>query len=143
MRQDAPSGAERSLRGRISELEARIPELERAAAEGDLPAQAALVAAREELARAREVLSSGPVEVAPGDPEVVEEGDVVSVREVETGAVTRYTIVSPTVSRLDASWISSESPLARAILGRRAGDTVTVEAPGGKIRYTVESIETR
>ncbi len=37
--------------------------------------------------------------------------------------------------------ISNESPMGQAFLGHGAGDVVTVEAPGGKIEYTISSIE--
>ena len=37
--------------------------------------------------------------------------------------------------------ISEESPIGRALLGSKEGDTVTVEAPRGAIVYTVKKIE--
>lgn len=37
--------------------------------------------------------------------------------------------------------ISDESPLGRALLGCRVGDTVTVEAPGGIMKYEIKSVK--
>jgi transcription elongation factor GreA len=36
--------------------------------------------------------------------------------------------------------ISPDSPLGKALLGRKVGDTVTVEAPAGSIVYTIKKI---
>ena len=37
--------------------------------------------------------------------------------------------------------ISEESPFGKALMGRKAGDEVSVEAPKGVIHYRVDSIE--
>ena len=37
--------------------------------------------------------------------------------------------------------ISEESPFGKALVGSKEGDTVTVEAPRGSIKYTVTKIE--
>jgi len=37
--------------------------------------------------------------------------------------------------------ISEESPFGKALVGAKEGDTVTVEAPGGSMQYTVKKIE--
>lgn len=37
--------------------------------------------------------------------------------------------------------ISHESPLGKALIGKKVGETVEVEAPAGKIIYTIESID--
>lgn len=36
--------------------------------------------------------------------------------------------------------ISHESPLGKALLGKKVGDKVEVEAPAGKILYTIEAV---
>jgi len=40
-----------------------------------------------------------------------------------------------------AGKISYESPLGAALLGKHKGDTITVNAPGGTIRFKVVKIE--
>jgi transcription elongation factor GreA len=37
--------------------------------------------------------------------------------------------------------ISNESPIGRALFGKRVGDIVTVETPGGEIRLRIIGIE--
>jgi len=37
--------------------------------------------------------------------------------------------------------ISNESPIGQAMLGRRVGDTVTAETPGGKLKFKILKIE--
>ena len=37
--------------------------------------------------------------------------------------------------------ISEESPFGKALVGAKEGETVTVEAPGGSMQYTVKKIE--
>ena len=37
--------------------------------------------------------------------------------------------------------ISHESPLGRALIGKKVGDKVEVEAPAGKIHYKILNIE--
>jgi len=52
-----------------------------------------------------------------------------------------YRIVgSSETDSLDGS-ISNESPLGMAMYGKRIGDTVTVEAPGGEFHYKILNIE--
>jgi transcription elongation factor GreA len=72
--------------------------------------------------------------------DVVTVGSTVRVRS-ESGEELTYTIVgSPEADPLHDR-ISNESPVGRALLGRRRGDTVTVRAPGGTIRYTIKAIK--
>lgn len=51
-----------------------------------------------------------------------------------------YTIVGSSESKPEANLISNESPLGRAFLGRKAGDTVEMEVPAGKIKYKIIKI---
>jgi transcription elongation factor GreB len=38
------------------------------------------------------------------------------------------------------NWISVDSPMARALLGRRVADTVTVATPGGRVELVVRAV---
>jgi transcription elongation factor GreB len=60
--------------------------------------------------------------------------------EDEDGVSTEYQIVGPDEFDVAAGRISIESPLGRALLGRRAGDEVAVERPRGRVVYTVIAI---
>jgi transcription elongation factor GreB len=61
--------------------------------------------------------------------------------EDEEGARQRYRIVGPDELEVRAGKISVDSPLGRALLGKRRGAEVTVSAPRGDICYTVKKIE--
>ena len=51
-----------------------------------------------------------------------------------------YTIVSPHEANLREGKISIKSPIAQALLGKRAGDTVSVTVPAGRLSLRIESI---
>jgi transcription elongation factor GreA len=51
-----------------------------------------------------------------------------------------YTIVGGYESNPSQKTISYISPIGRAILGKRADDTVTVKAPSGNVNYTIIKI---
>ncbi len=53
----------------------------------------------------------------------------------------KYTIVGSREAKPEANLISNESPLGRAFLGRKMGDVVEIDTPGGKIKYKITEIE--
>ena len=53
----------------------------------------------------------------------------------------RYTLVGAYEAKPSAGLISNESPVGKALLGRRVGDVVTVSTPGGVKAYTILHIE--
>ena len=52
-----------------------------------------------------------------------------------------YTIVSPHEANLREGKISIKSPIAQALLNKKAGDTVEVRVPAGLMKLRIESIE--
>ena len=52
-----------------------------------------------------------------------------------------YTLVGAYEAQPSAGLISNESPVGKALLGRKVGDVVTVSTPGGVKVYTILSIE--
>jgi transcription elongation factor GreA len=59
----------------------------------------------------------------------------------ETGEELTFTIVGSPEADPAHDKISNESPVGRAVLGRRKGETVTVKAPAGTIKYTIKGIK--
>jgi len=59
---------------------------------------------------------------------------------VDTGEEVEYQLVGPEESDVNAGRISISSPLGRAILGKKAGDEVVLQAPGGKRIYELMEI---
>jgi transcription elongation GreA/GreB family factor len=72
--------------------------------------------------------------------DVVTIGSTVAVRDLESNEVDVYTLVAPNRADISANRISSLTPLAHALYGRRAGETVEVLAPAGAIHLRIESI---
>jgi transcription elongation factor GreB len=60
--------------------------------------------------------------------------------EDESGEDRRYRLVGPDEFDPERGWISVDSPLGRALLGRRVDDEVTVQRPAGPAVYTVTGI---
>lgn len=52
-----------------------------------------------------------------------------------------YTVVSPHEANLAEGKISVKSPIAQALLGRKAGDSVAVQVPAGLLRLRIEKVE--
>ena len=52
----------------------------------------------------------------------------------------RYQLVGPAETNPAEGRISDESPLGRALLGKKRGDQVKIEAPGGVVEMTITSI---
>ena len=71
-----------------------------------------------------------PTEV-PEDPTIVELGDAVTI-EYDDGETERRVVVDPVEAGLGDDRVSAASPLGRALIGRRVGDEVTVDAPAGQ-----------
>ena len=70
-------------------------------------------------------------------------GATVSLLNVETDEESTYQIVGADESDLKQGTISISAPLARALLGKEAGDEVKVELPGGARHYELVSVEFR
>ena len=64
-------------------------------------------------------------------------GATVDLRDEESGDSVRYQIVGDDEADIKAGTISVNSPIARALIGKRAGDTAEVRAPGGVREYQV------
>ena len=68
-------------------------------------------------------------------PPVPKLGSTVKIRDVELGLDMQYAIVSPEQASVMAGRLSSESPVARAIMGQPCGARVEVAAPDGRVVY--------
>jgi transcription elongation factor GreB len=59
----------------------------------------------------------------------------------EAGELRRHRIVGPDEFDQGAGYISMDSPLGRALLGKRVGDAIEIELPTGAVKLKVEAIE--
>ena len=67
-------------------------------------------------------------------------GHRVLLENIDTGEDVEYQLVGPDESDIERGRISISSPLGRAILGKKPGDELTLEAPGGKRVYELVEI---
>ena len=79
------------------------------------------------------------VSEAPGDRERVFFGAFVTVED-EAGQQATYRLVGPDETDAGAGRISIESPMARALLGKRAGDDAVVRRPKGESELVVTAV---
>lgn len=131
----------------------RIAErLERAFADGqddEFVDNAELEAARHEqsflegrIRELEEILGNYQLIEDNGGPhDSVRIGDRVTVREEEAEEPETYHLVGAAEADPAEGRISNESPLGRALLGKKVGDTVSVSAPNGLIKFRVVKID--
>lgn len=72
--------------------------------------------------------------------DVVQILSTVEMRNVKAGVKMKYTIVSESEADLRSGKISSETPIAQALLGHKVGDVVDAKTPRGIIQLEVLSI---
>ncbi len=68
-------------------------------------------------------------------------GSKIEIKDVKTGAVFNYTIVGTHESNPMEGRISNESPIGKAVLGKRKGAEVIVKAPMGDSVYKIVDIK--
>ena len=140
-------GIERLLKTRLWKLEReRIPrfEAEVVFSGNEDPGAKALLeeARRERLDVCSAIEEARRIDASPWDQVLIEVGDVVEVREVATGDIHQYVIVPRGSNvRIEDGWVSDCSPLGRAVVGAKVGDTVEVDAPAGRTRYVIIGFE--
>jgi transcription elongation factor GreA len=146
-------GAEQ-LRAELKRLKIERPEISAAIGtareHGDIKENAEYHAAKEQQglseARIRDIegkLSNAQIiELAnlnPGGRVVF--GTTVGLVAAGSSATTVYRIVGEDEADIKEGLISIKSPIARAMIGKSAGDTVEVAAPSGELIYEVISVE--
>lgn len=67
-------------------------------------------------------------------------GCKVVLENIETGEDVSYQLVGPDESDIENGRISISSPLGKAIIGKKPGDELTLEVPGGKRSYELIEI---
>ncbi|MGI8731021.1 MAG: transcription elongation factor GreA [Solirubrobacteraceae bacterium] len=141
-----------ALREEIAQLEgqgrAEMAQRIKAARElGDLKENAEYHIAKDDQAhletkikRLTERLRAARVVEGTSDPDVVGFGSTVAVVDETSSRELEFTIVGPTEADLKTGRLSSESPVAQALIGARAGETVSAETPGGDRRYRITKV---
>jgi transcription elongation factor GreA len=68
-------------------------------------------------------------------------GSKITLQELKSGREVAVTLVSSVESRLKDGKISDESPVGKAVIGKKVGSVVEVEAPAGIINYKIIKVE--
>jgi len=147
------AGAEQ-LRAELEQLKrVERPRIVRAIAEarahGDLKENAEYHAAREQQSfaegRIQEIeskLSRAQIiditRLAPDDKVIF--GATVTVINLDSDETRVYRIVGDDEADVKAGRISYQSPIARALIGKRVGDEVAVQTPSGTVSYEIDQV---
>ena len=75
------------------------------------------------------------------DTKTVQIGNTVKLYDEEFEEEVIYTIVGSTEVNLAENKISNESPIGKALLGRKKGEIVDVDAPDGIIKFKILAIK--
>ncbi|HLW49982.1 MAG TPA: transcription elongation factor GreA [Sphingobacteriaceae bacterium] len=65
---------------------------------------------------------------------------IVKLKNVKSGSVMTYQLVSETEADLKAGKISVKSPIAQGLLGKSKGDRATIQVPAGEIELEILEI---
>ena len=112
---------------------------------GDLSENAEYDEARNEQAKVEArileleelILGAVIVDESKIDTSIINMGSIVKVLDIEFNETEEYSIVGSNEADPLQNRISDMSPIGRALIGKKAGDEVTVEAPGGNIRIQI------
>ncbi|MGD0167539.1 MAG: transcription elongation factor GreA [Gaiellaceae bacterium] len=73
--------------------------------------------------------------------DAVSVGSRVRLRDLEAGKTVEYHIVGSAEANPAENKLSNESPVGRAIMGRKKGETVEVSAPRGTLKFKIMEIK--
>lgn len=116
---------------------------------GDISDNAAYETAKQDqamlegrIAKLESLLKDAVVRQSPSDAKVVESGVKVTVKDVQDPSVEDSFVIAESEERITgARVLSPRSPLGQALLGKRVGDQITYDAPGGTFTCEVISLE--
>jgi len=92
------------------------------------------------IARVRDHISKARVAEPSSDDGEIRFGTQVELTHEASGKTLVYRLVGSPEADLAQGKLSIESPLAQALLGRRAGDTVAVTTPRGEQGYRIANV---
>ncbi len=146
----SPEGLEK-LKNELTDRETRLrPEIARRVQEakelGDLSENAEYAEAREaqgmnegRMEELKEILKNAQIITASSQHKTVMVGSTVSVKF--NGHERSFTIVGPAEANPAQGFISNESPLGAAFMGKQKGEELEVLVPSGKMKYKILDIK--
>jgi transcription elongation factor GreA len=116
---------------------------------GDLKENADYHAAREDQGRMearirqlQSLIDNAVIVDSSQASDTVAAGSVVALRYEGDDDADRFLVGSIEERRDDVAVVSPQSPLGQALIGRRKGDVVEYQAPGGNLKVEIVDIET-
>ncbi len=154
MRAPITAAGARRLRAELEELKsvkrpAVIAAIAEARGHGDLKENAEYHAAREQqgfiegrIKHLESELSHAQIiDVATLDAgDRIVFGATVTLADEESGEERRYQIVGDLEADIKQGLIAISSPVARALIGKHEGDSISIEAPGGTRDYEIVAV---
>ncbi len=137
----------------LAALEAQRPLIKQAIAEardkGDLSENAEYDAAKEaqgmlemKIAKLKDLVANARIlDDSKLNTEEVQLLNKVTIKNIATGAQMAYTIVTESEANLREMKISSNTPIAKALIGHHVGDCVKVQVPAGVMDFEIVKIE--
>jgi transcription elongation factor GreA len=115
---------------------------------GDLSENAEYDAAKEaqgmlemKIARLKETIAgSRLIDESKLDTSKVQILNKVKIKNLKNNAVMTYTLVSESEADLKAGKISISTPIAKGLLGKKAGDKVEIQVPSGTMPFEILEI---
>lgn len=123
--------------------------LEEARSKGDLRENAEYDAAKEEQAHTERQIAE--IEGKLADVRILDDQDIdstkvyvgakVKLKDIARDGEINYTIVSKEEANFAEGKISTESPVGRALMGKKVGDKVEINVPAGTLKYEILEIK--
>ena len=111
----------------LAKLEAELDELK-------------LVRRKEVAEKIKQALAFGDLSENSEYDEAKNEQAQVEARIIEFEEEEEYSIVGPTEANPSQNKLSYESPIGKALIGKKVGDTVDVQTPGGIVQFKILEI---
>lgn len=122
--------------------------IEEARAQGDLSENAEYDAAKEAQAQVEKKIAE--LEMKLSQAEIISEDKInkdkvsigvkVDLKDLDTGNKFSYTILSNEEADFDKGQIGIQSPIAKSLLGKEAGDKADIQVPRGILHYQILNI---
>jgi len=140
------------LKKELEELLEERPNIAKQIAEardkGDLSENAEYDAAKEaqgllemKIAKLQETLSNAQIiDESQMDTSKVQMLTTVKLKNLKTGGIISYTIVSETESNLKEGKIAISTPIAKGLLGKKVGEKVKIQVPSGILEFEILDI---
>ena len=93
------------------------------------------------IAELKDLVENAQIDNSTATAGLVGHGSKVKVRDLEDDSILEYQIVGSQDANPMIGRVSSDSPFGIGLLGHKKGETITVDAPAGLLRFEILSID--